>query len=286
LGKTSVVACVPAWNAADFIELTLDSLAAQTYEDLRVLISVDLSDDRTAEVCDHYATRHGGFEVTRQTSRLGWVGNVNELLRRVDAPYAMFAFHDDVLDPRFVARLARRLDENPNAVLAFSDMQTTYQDGHNEVSRYDELEGLTDPAERASRIIQRRGDWWTPHRGIFRASVGKRIGGLRPHRAGEFSADWPWLLHLSLHGEFIREPEVLCFKYYRDGSLSRSWDFTTAQRGAVALSCLHEVVHAQVPIRRRLAVLREILVPCLTLIRPWVLPAPRWLKAARSRFRR
>lgn len=283
MSKSRVVACLPAWNAADFILRTLDSLAAQTYEHLRILISVDLSDDGTGEICDHYAMHHSGFEVIRQTSRLGWIGNVNDLLRRVDAPYAMFAFHDDILDPRFVERLARRLDESPNAVLAFSDMETTFQDGHKEMSRYDALDGVTDPVERTKRIIEKRGDWWTPHRGIFRAAVGKSIGGLRPHRAGEFAADWPWLLHLSLHGEFSREPEVLCFKYYRDASLSRSWGFTTTQRGAVALSCLREVMRAQVPIGLKLAALREILVPCLRLIRPWVIPAPRWLKALRAR---
>jgi glycosyltransferase involved in cell wall biosynthesis len=279
LGKTRVVACVPVWNAADFIVRTLDSLAAQTYEDLRILISVDLSDDATAEVCDRYAMHHSRFDVIHQTARLGWIGNVNHLLRQVDAPYAMFAFHDDILDPRYVERLARRLDENPNAVLAFSDMETTYQDGQKEVSQYDELDGVTDPVERTRRIIQKRGDWWTPHRGIFRAAVGKRIGGLRPHRAGEFGADWPWLLHLSLHGQFSREPEVLCFKYYRDGSLSRSWGFTTAQRGAVALSCLREVMRAKVPIALKLAAMREILVPCLLLIRPWLIPTPRWVRA-------
>jgi glycosyltransferase involved in cell wall biosynthesis len=284
--STSVVACLPAWNAAQFIEETLDSLAAQTYEELRILVSVDLSDDDTAEICDRYAARDARFEVIKQRTRLGWVKNVNESLRQVDAPYALFAFHDDLLDPRFVERLAVRLDASPNAVLAFSDMVTTFTDGHEEVSRYDVLDGIADPAERAARIIRKRGDWWTPHRGVFRTAVAKTIGGLQTHRAGEFGADWPWLLHLSLHGEFVREPEILCFKRYRDSSLSRSWTRTTAQQGAVALSCLREVVRARIPLRPKLRVLGSILLPCTTLIRPWLLPTPRWARALRARMRR
>ena len=33
---------------------------------------------------------------------------------------------------------------------------------------------------------------------------------------GEYSADLPWLLHMSLLGEFVRVPEVLCYKFYEE----------------------------------------------------------------------
>ena len=45
------VALLPARNAESFIEPVLESLAAQTYPNLEVLISDDASTDRTAEIC-------------------------------------------------------------------------------------------------------------------------------------------------------------------------------------------------------------------------------------------
>jgi glycosyltransferase involved in cell wall biosynthesis len=280
-----VTACVPAWNAAEFIEATLDSLVAQTYADLRILISVDLSTDDTSAVCDAYASTRSNVSVVHQPTRLGWVGNVNDLLRRVDSEYTMFAFHDDLLAPQYVAQLVELLEEHPRAVLAFSDLVTTYPDGREEVSRYSALDGVTDPAERAGSIIRKRGDWWAPHRGVFRTAVGRSIGGLQRNHAGEFSADWPWLLHLSLRGEFVRHPEVLCFKYYKSSSLSRGWDRTAAEQGAVALSCLREVARARIPFGVKLAALRAVAIPCFVLIRPWLVPAPSWLRTLRRRLR-
>jgi glycosyltransferase involved in cell wall biosynthesis len=51
-----VVACMPAWNAATFIEPVLESLAAQTYQDLQIVISVDACNDGTAELCEAFAS--------------------------------------------------------------------------------------------------------------------------------------------------------------------------------------------------------------------------------------
>ena len=48
-----VVALVPVRNAAESIRPTLDALSAQTYRNLEILVSVDLSSDASAEICFH-----------------------------------------------------------------------------------------------------------------------------------------------------------------------------------------------------------------------------------------
>jgi glycosyltransferase involved in cell wall biosynthesis len=255
---TPVTALVPAWNAEPFIKATLDSLAAQDYPSLRVVISVDVSTDGTAEVCEAYAARDPRFRVIRQRVRQGWVGNVNALLREVREGYCMFAFHDDLLDPPLVRELAARLDANPRAVLAFSDMDTIDQAGVCKQQVYDALDGMADPVERGRRILHRRGCWWVPYRGLFRASVGREIGGLRKHLAGEFSADWPWMLHLAVRGEFIRVPSTWVHKRYMRSSLSRTWAYSSPQWIAVTLSCFRELLRARVPLRIKRALLPEL----------------------------
>ncbi|HMP76601.1 MAG TPA: glycosyltransferase family 2 protein [Kiritimatiellia bacterium] len=247
MSATRVTALVPAWNAEPFIEATLDSLARQDHANLRVVISVDVSTDRTAEVCAAFAARDSRFSVIRQATRRGWVGNVNALLREVNDGYCFFAFHDDLLDPPYVRELAARLDANPGAVVAFSDMDTLDRAGVRKTQVYEVLEGVIDPVERARRLLLKQGFWWVPHRGLFRVSVGREIGGLKKHLAGEFSADWPWMLHLALRGEFVRVPEVWVHKRYMKFSLSRTWKFSSPQAIAVILSCFREVLRARVP---------------------------------------
>lgn len=235
------VALVPAWQSAGFIQATLDSLSAQTYRNLRVIVSVDLSDDETHAICLAHASRDARFQVIRQEQRLGYVGNCNFLLAQAGADYALFAFHDDIVAPDYIARLAALLDARPGAVMAFSDVLLTHVDGRQEHWVFQELEGVADRVQRGMIMLKGNNKWWVPNRGLFRLREARRIGGLKTHGAGEFSADWPWLFHMSLLGEFARVPQTLCFKYYKPGSLSRSWAFTPRQGYEVRAACMREL---------------------------------------------
>lgn len=238
---TKVTALVPAYQAAGFIQSTLDSLSAQTHGNFDVIVSVDLCDDDTYAICQRHAARDARFRVVRQEQRLGYVGNCNFLLDQTDADYVLFAFHDDILAPTYLERLCRVLDSRPEVVMSYSDVLVTAVDGRTELCTYAELDGLHEPVRRGLRMIERAGMWWVPNRGVFRLRQARAIRGLKRHGAGEFSADWPWLFHMSLLGEFARLPETLCHKYYQTGSLSRGWEFSKAQHYEAAAACMREL---------------------------------------------
>lgn len=243
-----VLALVPTWKAAEFIARTLDTLAAQTCPGLSILISDDNSPDDTAAICERRAADDARFHVIRQPRNRGWVGNVNALLGEArTADYLLFAFQDDLPEPGYVARCVAALEADPEAVLAFSDIRLIRQDGTAEERTYTRLEGVTDRIERARRIARLEGSWWIPNRGVFRASAAREIGGLRRHAAGEFSADWPWLLEMSLLGGFVRIPERLVTKFYLPDSLSRSWRFGARQWAAVTASAMTAVSRRRLP---------------------------------------
>jgi glycosyltransferase involved in cell wall biosynthesis len=218
-----VVACLPAWKAESFIRPTLESLAAQTYPNLKVLISDDASPDGTAALCEEFAAGDDRFEVIRQPRNLGWIGNVNDLVRRADGDCAFYAFHDDLLLPDYVAKLVEALDARPAAVIAYSDLEAIHPDGHTEIRVFTAIDGLTDRIARVKCLVWKVENWWIPHRGLFRLGAARRTGGLKRHRRGEAYADWPWLTHMSVLGEFVRVPEVLCRKHFRKQGLSHQW---------------------------------------------------------------
>jgi glycosyltransferase involved in cell wall biosynthesis len=250
----TVVALVPAWRSATFVQETLDSLDAQTYPNLHVLISDDASPDNTAEICETFAARRPKTRLIRQPKNLGWIGNVNALLREAAGDYYFFAFHDDLLKPTYVERLVQALEENPRAVVSFSDMFS--QDLDNSVTRqeYSLLEGVSSASLRGQRLSAREGVWWAPNRGLFRSSAAREIGGLRRNLAGEFSADLPWLLRLALIGEFVRVPEALVVKRLTKQSVSVTWQHDRWQRFARICSCLRAVrdSHLSLPEKLRL----------------------------------
>ena len=249
---------MPTRNAEAFVAETLKSLAAQTYPHIEVVISDDASTDQTVAVCQRIVSSDRRFRILRQNDRRGWVGNANLLLGVAQGDYCFFAFHDDPLKPTFVARLVEALETNTDAVLAFTDVYS-----RDKVDRYRELEGVSNRVERARRVIHRRGPWWIPSHGLFRSTAARRVGGLRRHLGGEFKADWPWLLHLALLGEFVRVPEPLIRKSWRRDSLSAKWrrEASLRQSAGVLLACAGEVYRAgpslteQVQIQGELALL-------------------------------
>ena len=247
-----VVALVPAWKASAFIVATLDALAAQTYPNLEILISDDASPDDTAALCERFAARDARFRVIRQPRNLGWTKNVNALLREARGDYLAFAFHDDLLEPRYFERCVAALEANPGAILAFTDITLVQPDGRRDHVSYAAQEGVVERLQRARLMARRQNEWWVPNRGVFHASAAQAIGGLRSHLAGEFSADWPWLLHMSLLGEFVRVPESLCTKILQPQSLSRRWHSGARSHSAVALSAMGAVSRAEIPEREKL----------------------------------
>lgn len=252
-----VVALMPAWNAERFILPVLESLTAQTYPNLKILISDDGSTDRTAEICKDFARRHANVEVLVQARNQGWMGNTNALLNHAEGDYFFFAFHDDRPKPGYVERLVEAMEANPRAVLTFSDMirrTGTMEPTPDDTKIYTDLEGVTDRAERGIRVARRQGRppsyvVTLANRGLFRASAARRVGGLRCHLAGEFAGDWPWLLHLSLIGEFVRVPEALIEKYYPPTSLSANWRNSRWQFFGALVGCMREVRRAKLSLQ-------------------------------------
>ena len=90
-------------------------------------------------------------------------------------------------------------------------------------------------------MVARPDTWWVPNRGLFRASAFAAVGGIHPNEQGEYSADWTWLLSLSILGEFVRVPEVLCTKYYMKDSLSKRWPHDSSQLRALQRSGIAEI---------------------------------------------
>jgi GT2 family glycosyltransferase len=236
-----VTALVPTYNGADFIMRTLDSLAAQTWPRIEILIGDDRSTDETLEVVRRFAREHPNTRIVERDTNLGWLRNSNDLMARASGELMFFAFHDDVVAPSYVEELVRALRTNTRAVLAFSDMHVHELDGTVSLHLFDRLERLGTSLERGRVMVRRPPDWWVPNRGLFRSSAFAEVGGIHPNEKGEYSADWTWLLGLSLVGEFVRVPEVLCTKHYTAGSISKQWPHDADQLLALRRSGIAEI---------------------------------------------
>lgn len=91
--------CIPTCNGERFLQEALDSVAAQTYQNIEIVISDDGSQDRTVAICEQFQ-KQARFPVSiyhHQSSGIG--ANWNHCIKKAKGEYIKFLFQDDLLEP-------------------------------------------------------------------------------------------------------------------------------------------------------------------------------------------
>jgi glycosyltransferase involved in cell wall biosynthesis len=114
--KVSVL--IPTYNSERHLAECLDSVLAQDYSDMEILISDDCSTDNTRQVIKLYAARDPRIRWWENPVNLGLIGNHNACLQAATGDYIKFVQADDrLLSVSAVKKMAAALDENASVVL-------------------------------------------------------------------------------------------------------------------------------------------------------------------------
>ena len=109
-----VTVLLATYNGSKYIRQMIDSVLAQDYRDLRIILSDDGSKDETPTILAEYAERFPD-RVVHYRSGLCFgnaQGHFMHLLKKFhDAPYIMFCDQDDVWHPDKVTKTLRKMKE-------------------------------------------------------------------------------------------------------------------------------------------------------------------------------
>lgn len=219
LRNAEVTICIPTWQAAQFIDRTLHRARLQSHRRIRILVSIDYSNDATADICKAHARVDPRIEVFTHRQRLGWTGNVNFLLDRVATEFYFVYFHDDLIERDYTSKLLSTFQRRPDATTAYCDMGHFGGSDHLSIGRsYD------GPAPERLTTYLFSEEKGSPLRGLTRSEV--LDAGLRlPTKAeGGLWANQPFLLALIAAGPCLRVPKVLYHRWdQRSGGLTDLW---------------------------------------------------------------
>lgn len=101
---------IPVYNAEPYLRRCLDSVLAQTYGRLDIILINDGSKDRSGFICDEYAKRDGRFRVLHQENR-GQSAARNAGLDIASGDCVGFVDADDWIYPDMYETLVRLLEE-------------------------------------------------------------------------------------------------------------------------------------------------------------------------------
>lgn len=99
---------VPVHNGQDYLKNCVDSILAQTYQSLEIIIINDGSSDRTGEICMELDRTYEAISVIEMED-LGVSEGRNAGLERMNGEYVTFVDADDRIHPRMLEILYRNL---------------------------------------------------------------------------------------------------------------------------------------------------------------------------------
>ena len=106
--KVSIV--IPVYRAEKYMERCVDSVLAQTYENIEVILVEDGSPDRCGEICDAYAKKDARVKVIHKENE-GVSKARNTGLKEVTGEFVQFVDSDDALKPNMTELLVKNMAE-------------------------------------------------------------------------------------------------------------------------------------------------------------------------------
>jgi glycosyltransferase involved in cell wall biosynthesis len=120
---------MPVFNSAKTLHRSLESLLAQDYPNLEIIISDNCSTDETAQICKTYSQKDNRIKLNINAINQGLTKNFEIVAQKASGQYFFWAAGDDYWEPEFTATLVQELEANPNAGVALCAIGRQYPDG-------------------------------------------------------------------------------------------------------------------------------------------------------------
>lgn len=109
--KELISIIVPVYNVEKYIHRCLDSILAQSYNNIEIIVVDDGSTDHSGEICDHYAKANKRIKVIHQ-SNAGLSEARNRGICVANGSYLVFVDSDDYILPEMVQTAYEQLQKD------------------------------------------------------------------------------------------------------------------------------------------------------------------------------
>ncbi len=210
---------LPVRDGGAFLAEALDSLLAQSFGDLEVLVLDNGSSDDTPRIAAAAAARDDRVRYLVNPRDLGVSRNHNRAVRLARGELFKWASHDDVCEPDLVRRCVEALDADPGVVCAYARaVDIDEQDRRGRIWPPRPALSDADPVRRFRDVLDNRNKMY-PLFGVMRRAVLERTAGFGHHHGG----DRTLLAEVALRGRFaeIDQPLFLRREHARRASRAR-----------------------------------------------------------------
>lgn len=147
---------LPVYNGAETVAPVVDSVLAQTYSNVEVVISDNASTDDTEEICRHYARHDERVLYQRHPTNVGLLNNFISAAETATGTYVRWIGDDDSLEPSYVSRTLDAFAQDDRRVLVTTQIIYADADGRETLDTDYDPSALSspDPVERFAEMMR------------------------------------------------------------------------------------------------------------------------------------
>jgi glycosyltransferase involved in cell wall biosynthesis len=120
---------VSVFNGERFLREALESLLAQDYANLEIVVLDNQSVDGTQQICAELASRDRRLRLVVDDQRRDVMDGQRRAFELTTGKYFMVACDDDVYDPKYVSRLMKHMTAEPALGVVYASHAHIYPDG-------------------------------------------------------------------------------------------------------------------------------------------------------------
>ncbi len=166
--KPLISVVMATYNGSRFLAEQLDSILAQTYEPMELVIVDDRSSDNTFAILETYAARFRNIRIEQNQDTLGYVKNFEKGMSLAGGDYIALSDQDDIWHPEKLSILIQALG---NQELIYSDSDLVDEKG---MSLGKKMSDIRNQITYTSCLMYTIGAWAPGHAMLFRKELFKR----------------------------------------------------------------------------------------------------------------
>ncbi len=238
-----VSVALPLYKSRRFFDILCANLDTLAYPNLEILISDHhCADNALAQLYARYGD-DARVRFFAARDEINWVEHFNLLLRAARGKYFFWMPHDDSYARDFVSVLVEKLEQAPDAVLAYGSMLGLHPNGVQKPPR------TTAPFSNDAawtwreplKLFLEQHLWLASHGMVRRARVVEKNLFL-PATRDTNAADIVWTFALACTGRFVWTPQCLIQKRFYSTSTHAQWKLRTWRHSVREFSLLRALL--------------------------------------------
>jgi glycosyltransferase involved in cell wall biosynthesis len=140
----SIALCT--YNGEKYLPAQLDTLVAQTYPNIEIIVVDDCSTDNTYHILEEYSKKHPHIKIRKNAQNLGYVKNFGTALKLCTGSLVALCDQDDIWDAR---KIELQVNAIGNNILVYHDSEFIHENGDSMNKKMSDVMNLysgTDPA--------------------------------------------------------------------------------------------------------------------------------------------